>query len=226
MSALLPYGRVDDTLEPLSRCPVLYLDRQQSSFSVEGSRVTQWNDASGNGHHATAGSGTAQRPTLAATGVSFDGLNHLEIAAAFEVGQPYTVVVAFTPANIVGNKTLIDTADGAGGTARAQLYAADETLRVNLGTDVSTLANLLAGQATIATVLADGANTVVYQRNTQVFSGNAGALKFMGANVGANVVEGVQWNGLIHSIAVFPRLLNDVEREAICRSLAIRYIWT
>jgi len=93
MHTLLWQAAVSGGFNPLALGPSLLLDFKSGGFTTEaGDRITQWDDRSGNGNHATAASGSAARPTLGANGVEFDGTNWL-LSSPLTQTQPTTVVL-------------------------------------------------------------------------------------------------------------------------------------
>ena len=69
-----------DTVELLSIDAALWLDASDPSSITKDSNglVSQWNDKSGNGHHATQ-STTDNQPTTTAGTITFDGNDKLEL---------------------------------------------------------------------------------------------------------------------------------------------------
>jgi hypothetical protein len=75
----------------------LWLDAADSStLTLSGSNVTQWNDKSGNGRHATQ-STIANQPTLSGTLINFNGSQFLNMTDAYNMlsssGRFYTLFV-------------------------------------------------------------------------------------------------------------------------------------
>lgn len=96
-----------------------WIDADDSSFTLTGSLVDQWNDISGNSRHVT-GSGTA-RPTKTTVGglevVDFDGSNDVLTwsGTSFDLSTGWTIcaVMAHNSLSSTGN-TWFSITDGAG----------------------------------------------------------------------------------------------------------------
>jgi len=98
----------------------LWLDANDSaSFTtVDGNRVSQWNDKSGNGRHATQ-STAYMRPSKATTSVYFDGVDdHLDLAS-----QPFTGTTPRTVFGVINPHVL---GDGSTGGSSRSFFSASE----------------------------------------------------------------------------------------------------
>ena len=105
---------VVDGAPPVSDGMVVWFDAANGVTANGGGVVSQWNDLSGNSHHATGGS-----PTLATSevngkpAVQFRG-NYLNCAGTFFTKEQYVVVRSPHPSSWVGYGAFLGRADGRG----------------------------------------------------------------------------------------------------------------
>ena len=99
---------------PLSLSPVLWLDASNTSSITESSgSVSQWNDLSGNGRHATQGNATNQPTTGTVTRnglnvISFDGTSDFLTTPSVGITTSiYNVFVAFRFGTTSGDRRIL-----------------------------------------------------------------------------------------------------------------------
>jgi hypothetical protein len=202
------------TFDPLADlAPVLFLDFVSGGFTLENTdRITQWDDLSGNGKHATAPGGSAARPTLGSEGVEFDGIgNKLNILSTVAT-QTIFAVADYNGTTFLDYDGLVTGplneneyiyAVGSEGTT----YFYDNLLINVFVNGIETFDFAPLSTKKIVCVITDAqrlAAVVVGRDRDRDFSERL-------------------WNGTIYHVAIFPYALTDAQRRKYERYLASRY---
>jgi hypothetical protein len=223
---------------------ILWLDAAKGITIATG--VSQWDDQSGAGNHATQGTG-ANQPTYAAASallpghaaVQFDGVAHYLICNALATtasgtDQPLSVLIALGATATAGSYTLVGVGKAASATP---FFTAQQTatpgLAWNRRDDANTNLSLVVG--------APAANTPYV--GALVFTGTTGSVVTQGStgtlgaslDVGAMTVDqgGIGclrrttnsqfFPGEIYEILVFNRAVTNRERKTLERYLGQKY---
>ncbi len=205
--------------DPLSLEPVLWLDRKRSGFTTEsGDRITQWDDLSGNGYHATAASGSAARPTLGSDGVQFDGVG-ASLVASFSLAQPLTVVAVFHMPTVPASSVYLF--DGAVGDSMAVFLLSGGAAYMLAGLTLP-LSNIV-GITTVGTFVFNGASSAGYLNGSLDVTGDVGARDPNGVTLGRYAGFGYNAAYTLKSFFIAPRVLTEVERSKVEQYLAKEY---
>jgi hypothetical protein len=196
-----------------------------TSISVSGSDVTQWNDLSGNGRHATQGTST-NRPksgtrTLNSKNVlDFDGTNDFlindGIAASYTgTSKPFTIFQVTQLDTTAGNQTSWSIANSSNG--RPRIFPSNDVLVFRNDSDVETLPQITGSYNTnsqFLTYRSSGTNLTGFINKTLILTHaySLGTISLNVASIGAyrgrNFASGVQfWNGVIGEMIYYDREL-------------------
>jgi hypothetical protein len=120
----------------------LWLDADDAStITLNGSTVSQWNDKSGNGRHATQAT-AANQPIYVSGGingvnsVSFAGNDSLAASPIFAAANDATVIIVLQYNSLNATQSIYSTEASVGGTPAMYLQANAGTLRVYGGSYV------------------------------------------------------------------------------------------
>lgn len=140
---------------PLSLSPALWLDASDTTtITHTAGLVSQWNDKSGNGRHATQGTALNQPITNTTTvngknAIDFNGTTHsMALPSYFNnlSTKDYTIYIAFRPDTTTGTDTLF--ANEAAGNGLAMYYTSSNFRGVS--TSFGTISDEIALSTTIA----------------------------------------------------------------------------
>jgi hypothetical protein len=203
---------------PLSLAPVVWLDAADTSTitaSGSPSKVSQWNDKSGNGRNVAQATG-ANQPTTGATTqnslnvLDFDGGDVLT-RASVTINQPYTVAQVWRYTSGVGAGITTVTLSLAELGAYAG-YIGDSQYRMFNGTVVNSAAIADTSVHQITTVHNTTASSVRLDGTLVAGPANAGSTNGSRINVGAaNSTGTAAFTGFIAEILVFPVALSASE---------------
>ena len=195
--------------------PIAYF-MNGTGITVTGSGVSQWDDATGLGHHLLQGTDAA-RPALQADGsILFNGTSHFLKTAAFTLNQPTTVVLVFKQVSWTGNDRVFDGVVDLSGV----LYqgAATPQLWLYAGTGVASNSNLSVGSVGVAQAVFSGAASLLQINNTTPTTGNAGAGNMGGFTLGAGGTAGTTFSHIqAYEAALFPSALSAADRARVAR---------
>lgn len=162
---------------PLDLSPAVWLDASNTgSITQSAGAVSQLNDLSGNGRHATQSS-AGLRPTTGTR--TQNGLNVLDHAADYLVipsltlAQPVTIALVAQRDGTSGNGYLGTQTDGIGGTSdRLTLVANSFNLTASAGTNL--VYGAFGTSWCLIVAVYNGASSELYVNGSLVASGNAG----------------------------------------------------
>jgi hypothetical protein len=211
--------------DPLSLNPVLWLDLVDSEFTTESTdRVTQWNDISGNGNHATASSGSGARPTLTSDGVNFTGSQYLDLPSLVTTASYFTAICVVKP-QVAGQDILMDSLDGA---ARFTLASAFLSGTYKPAYYTATWVAATQDTQNVKQVLSYVISTTgsIFYNGTSILSGgSSGTVKVSGSVVLGARYDGAfsHYSGDIVSIICYPYALTNTQRQKVENVLASKY---
>lgn len=212
-----------------------WLDAADSStFTLDGSAVTQWRDKSGNGRHVSQDT-PAARPQLASTPprVVFDGSNDALLSSAFDFPRPFSVffvgsnsAASYRRAVHVGVSSDTNAFIGANGGNYATFFGNVSGFWVDVAANspsktvsvprIFGLTNAGSG-ATDAVPYADG--VAQNAKGGGTFSGNG-----KGVCIGANPTgAGQEWQGTIYEEIILPSVASADLRQKIEGYLAHKW---
>ncbi|MDB2414011.1 LamG domain-containing protein, partial [Flavobacteriaceae bacterium] len=216
-----------DTVELLSVEAALWLDASHSSTIEEnGGKVSQWNDKSGNGHHATQSteslkpiSGT--RTINGNNALKFDGTDDRLENSSLTTGQPFSVFAVIKDDISSGSFRTWWSGDSGGNRSFLQ----------NNNGNIRTMwadSNVSNGSSTtnneIWTAEFNGSSSVLYVDGTPGTTGNVGDNSINGFWIGEeNGSSEPNWNGLIGEILIFDAILSEADRQKIEGYLAHKW---
>jgi hypothetical protein len=213
-----------------------------TSIAVSGSNVTQWNDLSGNGFHATQATGTRQplsgtRTINGKNALDFDGTNDFLINAGIASSftgedKPYTIFMVSTSDTTAGTLTswsIASTSDG-----RNRIFTNGNALISgdNANTEVAlTITGSYNTNNQFLTWRSSGLNFTGYINTTLTNTGtayNQGTINLNTASIGtlrnSDFSNGVQfWNGLIGEVIYYNRQLTTDEVALVHGYLGSRW---
>lgn len=226
----------DPRLPPTIPNLVLWLDASQITGVPEGSAVSAWNDASGQGHHAIQLL-LQNRPTYRSAALNgrpalrFDGSNdYLRIAGSIVSGTQARTVLFVARPDVVGNKGIVDLGNGATPGA-GFLITPEYGVRVNGGSRLW-LPSASTQEAQIGVVQFVGTTTTgvsLWINGTlrSPTSTIAAAIQTSGSgSVGtwtAGPVGSNNFDGDIAEIIVYSRALSADERQGVQQYLDTKY---
>ncbi len=207
-----------------------------TTLSLSGQEVLQWNDKSGNLHHASPAS-AADRPSLVAAGINglptvrFD-LDPMNLAGNLGIagGQDRTVIAVMNYSALVNNNELI----GTGTNAMIDVGTFSQSQRLRLRDDTpSGDGNIYSGAGTfptgtsLLTVRALSPAGTVAERNGAPLINDSGSFQHfaMGSNVqvgGANFGSRA-YRGDLSELLVFNRALTNTELNDVGHALQQKY---
>ena len=182
--------------------------------------VSQWDDVTGNANHLKQATETNQ-PALQVDGsILFDGVDNYLKCDAFTLNQPFTEYMLFRQITWTANDYFSDGNTLAStGFLQAELGATPE-VSMYAGTGVATNDNLLLGTYGIASVVFNGASSLIQINNTIATTGNVGINNAGGFTLGAT------GNGstTVSNIQVKEVILFPVAHDANTRLHVARYL--
>lgn len=179
----------------------------------DGMPVPQWDDASGNGRHATQATVLSQPVWNAAT-VAFnnrptiqgDANDSLSTAAFTTLAQPNTLVVIGSTLQTSGNRAFVD---GITGTARHFIYrTSGSAFNAFAGSEFSNGAADTAPH--LFTACFNGASSYFENNGTRV-TGNLGAQSLTGLTLFANNAASLQLVGHLAFVGLYSGVLPDAD---------------
>lgn len=184
----------------------------------DGNPVSQWDDASGNGRHATQATGS-QQPTFRSSDAGYnnkpvvdaDGGDLLQTSAfGSPLSQPGTLVVVGSTESNLG--VLVT---GLTSTARWQLYRADSNQRRHKMYAGSELASGSAGPTapTLFVATYDGGSSSLERNGSTIMAGNAGSQSLDGLSLFAYLDGTFGEVGRIAFLGLIGRELTSQEKS-------------
>ena len=216
-----------DTVELLSVEAALWLDASHSSTIEEnGGKVSQWNDKSGNGHHATQSTESLKPISGTATingnnALKFDGTDDRLENSSLTTGQPFSVFAVIK--DDISSGSFRTWWSGDSGATRSFLQNSNGNNR-SMWAD----SYLYNGSSTtnneIWTAEFNGSSSVLYVDGTAGSTGNVGDNSINGFWIGEeNGSSDPNWNGLIGEILIFDAILSEADRQKIEGYLAHKW---
>lgn len=222
----------------------LWLDATKGVTKDGSNLVSQWNDQSGNGNHATQGTG-ANQPTWTDSAInglpaiSFDGtadyLSANGVAATFAGDdKPFTLMMAFKKTTNAGSDVLFSFANSGSATPSCQLYTdASADFGIYRRDDASGSATQAAGAPdTTTTVLSgvfSGTTISCWINGSNIINAaslNTGTAAFNTCTIGANVSTTTTnyANMQVCEVALFDSALGTTDRQTIEAYLTAKWI--
>ncbi|MGB2327172.1 MAG: hypothetical protein ACPH3L_05250, partial [Flavobacteriaceae bacterium] len=217
-----------DTVELLSIDAALWLDASDPSSITKDSNglVSQWNDKSGNEHHATQSTESLKPISGTATingnnALKFDGTDDRLENSSLTTGQPFSIFAVIKDDISSGSFRTWWSGDSGGNRS---------FLQNNNGNNRSMWADsyLYNGSSTtnneIWTAEFNGSSSVLYVDGTPGTTGNVGNNSINGFWIGEeNGSSYPNWNGLIGEILIFDAILSEADRQKIEGYLAHKW---
>jgi hypothetical protein len=189
-----------------------------TSTTTDGAAISQWNDQSGNAHHAVQASGVSQPLYKTAIqnglpGILFDGSNDFMDAAGIVATQPNTSFVVVKSLVVTTGHNPIDgvsarqgvSLGGAGGTNWGAFAGAD----VESSTAGDTNPHVLS-------CTFNGASTELRLDGTLLtLSGSPGTSGLNGLRIGSFNGTIGNWNGYVFEIVVYSVALSTADRQTV-----------
>lgn len=207
-----------------------------TTLSLSGQEVLQWDDKSGNLHHATPAS-AANRPTLVAGGINglptvrFD-LDPMNVAGNLGIagGQDRTIIAVMDYTALVNNNEMI----GTGTNAMIDFGTFNQSQRLRLRDDTASgSGNIYSGAGSFPTgtsllsVRALSGGGTVAERNGATLFDDPGSFQHyaIGGNlqVGGANFGGREYQGDISELLVFDRALTNAELNDVGHALQQKY---
>jgi hypothetical protein len=185
--------------------------------------TTQWTDASGNGRHLTAASGTVTYQTNELNGqpVVQTVAGSLTTASFGPLTQPTTIFYVVRLTTTAGDVSLLDSGPG----------ATDRHLLATFGGAWSMFAggSGLTGGTTDTSVhvfcaVFNGASSSVRKDGVSVITGNPGTGGLEGLTVGADVVGGGDASAMFAEIIAYDALVSSTDRDALEAYLTAKWV--
>lgn len=205
--------------------------RADSGVTLNGATVSAWADRSATGRNASQAD-AAKQPTYTASdanlngmpSLSFDGTaDHLVTLTPSTVAQPVTLmVVAYADANV--NRIALDGADA---TRLIMFKDASSNVAAYAGATIASTTTWIS-QKRAMLFEANGASSAIYLDGftTPIKTGNAGAVGFKGATIGAvSGGTGQWWSGSIGDVVAVSGASAAI-RTNLMRYAAARYAIT
>jgi hypothetical protein len=214
-SPILSHGSTGDALIA-SLGSVAYF-RHNSGITVTGAGVSQWDDATGLGHHLLQGTDSARPAKQSDGSILFNGTSHFLKTAAFTLNQPTTVVIVFKQVSWTSNDFVYD-GEGLNVGALAQLNAgASPQLVVNAGGASAANSNLAVGSVGVAYAVYNGASGVFGINRTAELTGNYGSANMGGFAIGkrGDATASNYSNIQVYEAALFPSALSAADRARL-----------
>jgi hypothetical protein len=205
----------------LGLSPVAFF-RYGEGITVTGAGVSQWDDATGLGHHLLQGTDSA-RPALQADGsILFNGTAHFLKATAFTLIQPTTVVLVVKQVSWTANDYV---ADGNASNSMA-VYQSLTTpgLRIFAGGGITQNDGLVVGSVGVVIGVFNGASSLTSINNGTAVTGNAGAANGGGFTLGAIGAGTSAWANIqAYEAAIFPSALSAADRARVASYLMAKF---
>jgi hypothetical protein len=210
-------------------------------ITLNGSTVSQWDDSSGTGNHASHGTATAQ-PTYNSSDANFNGYASLTFDGTTDLlfangllssiingtDVPFTIVMAVKPVLTAANPTAIGTNEITVGNTqfRLRFRAAGVStfflgLRDGAGTDVTFSGGTSTATAQIVRAQSSGTAGEIFSNNVSVASGafNVDACTATWFAFGATPTSATAganfFGGEIAEVAIYSRLLTAGEQAQV-----------
>jgi hypothetical protein len=219
---------ISDTVELLSIDAALWLDASDPSSITKDSNglVSQWNDKSGNGHHATQSTESLKPISGTATingnnALKFDGTDDRLENSSLTTGQPFSVFAVIK--DDISSGSFRTWWSGDSGATRSFLQNSNGNNR-SMWAD----SYLYNGSSTtnneIWTAEFNGSSSVLYVDGTAGTTGNVGDNSINGFWIGEeNGSNYPNWNGLIGEILIFDAILSEADRQKVEGYLAQKW---
>lgn len=209
----------------------LWLDADDASTFTYSSAnvVSQWNDKSGNGRHASQGTVASQplRVGYAQNGravVRFDGSNDYLTSASTISGTAFTYIAAF-----MRNTTKLDqilfTQGGTSGFYSFKTASAANNVMYGFATPAG-LQSLTATQLNwyyVGSMVFNGASSFIRVGTETGVTGTTGSATQSGFGVGGSSSGVESWWGVICELAVYNRVLTSDERRGVEMYMAAKW---
>ncbi len=190
-----------------------------STITLNGGKVSQWNDKSGNGNHETQGTDAA-RPTYVAGALNhkpalrFSGAQNMDKVFTGSLAQPNTIFAVYKyDAAGAGAQRLFD--------ASAGLVQVNTALVINAGGSSVTLVNpYTRGSYEILAAVVNGAASSGYVNGVLKASGNPGTNTMTRLKIGSSGANTEYLQGDIAEIVVYNAAVPSCERVCVERYLA------
>ena len=211
----------------LSIDAALWLDAVIIAFTKDSNGlVSQWNDKSGNGHHATQSTESLKPISGTATingnnALKFDGTDDRLENSSLTTGQPFSVFAVIK--DDISSGSFRTWWSGDSGATRSFLQNSNGNNR-SMWAD----SYLYNGSSTtnneIWTAEFNGSSSVLYVDGTAGSTGNVGDNSINGFWIGEeNGSSDPNWNGLIGEILIFDAILSEADRQKIEGYLAHKW---
>lgn len=198
-----------------------------SSVTLNSGNVSQWNDKSGNGRHATQGTALNQ-PTYTQAiqngraGIIFPASTWLRTSGpTFTIAQPATFFAAFRMFNgALSQWALFD-----GINTRMHLYGNNQTTGQMFAGSNGTAQAFSVGSNFVGLMNFNGASSqMAWNSRTFISAGNPGASDLsLQMNIGANNGNATSFGGYIFELGMYPKTLSASEASAVALYLSAKW---
>lgn len=217
----------DDSWSPAQLTSLKAWYKSDTGVSLNGAKVTQWNDQSGNSNHLTQATEDKQ-PGFSASqlngypAIVFDGVDDVLDTAAFTLNQPETVFIIFKQTTWTDNDTIFD---GLGGNS-GRLF--QRTTTPNIGTYAGDFgppsADLAVNTFGLITCILNGASSVLQvNNNAESTTGSVGSSNMGGFTLGDFGDGGAAANISVVEVIVMEAAASADERTSVKNYVSERY---
>lgn len=213
----------------------LWLDANDTSTITEsGGSVSQWSDKSGNGNHATQGTGSAQ-PTTSTRAINglnaldFDGGDSLLISSIdftdFAAFPELTIVAVLESDSVTGLTNILDQRSGSTGLLIRRNGADFEAGYFNtVGTYIArNAACFVVGEPVIVSMIISSTELKIFKNGVQIGTTLPTVYAGMGTNAVTPAIAGTgaypKWDGAIVEFEAFNSALTDVQHQQLTNYL-------
>jgi lysophospholipase L1-like esterase len=194
-------------------------------ITITGSGVSQWDDLSGNGHHAVQasdGNRPSSRTVLGKASISFDGGRSLDLPATLTVDrQDCAVFVCHRARSLGGNGLTLVHFDSNSLDLSLYLASTTGTVRPSVysGTDKGNTIRNGHGIQTMGAICSASDVVIVHDAETQTVAANA-AGSFTGGFIGKRHDGTNHFLGDIYEVLVYDAAISDTARDEILAAFA------
>lgn len=210
---------VTDVAEPPIVSPAAWY-RYNSGITVTGAGVSQWDDASGNGHHLLQAT-DAKRPAKQAGGeILFNGTSHSLKTGAWTLAQPVTIYMLLKQVTWTSGDYLYSTADNA--YIRDLVATPNIYLTSNNGAGfTSANTNLTLDTYKALAGVHNGASSILHVNGSAATTGSTGTGGINTLVLGSIYVEGAGWSNIqVKEILVYAGAHDATQRQTVFDYLA------
>lgn len=192
---------------------------------LNGSTVMQWNDKSGRGYHLVQANALKQ-PLYVTSIVNsypvlrFNAVEWMQVIYGATYNAPFTIFIV-AKSTVSGLGIILDSYNNS-----SYIYHFTTSLRLAIGDGVVELRNTTTTIGTkliLASIIANGTSSKIYENSLLKISGNAGTIKYTGLTLGAFYTLSSFFKGDIAEIIIYNELLDDSNLAMVNNYLSQKY---